>query len=155
MNIDPGIGLDPGPAIPAVAVHPRVVAKPRVTMGSVVNAIAHPDVPLGETAPEPRRQHGQHDGPGDVHPGETTEEKISLSERFGLWLSFYAFTQDEYLAICAHWLTVFGYPTDTLEPGNPIRSEALQWTQMRGSRSGRVAWQFARDYAGRHSRLKK
>ncbi len=92
---------------------------------------------------------------GDIHPGETTEEKISLSERFGLWLSFYAFTQDEYLVICAHWLTVFGHPIDTLEPGNPIRSEALQWTQIRGSRSGRVAWQFARDYAGRHSRPKK
>ncbi|TAJ21117.1 MAG: DUF815 domain-containing protein, partial [Rugosibacter sp.] len=72
-----------------------------------------------------------------------------------LWLSFYAFTQDEYLVICAHWLTVFGHPIDTLEPGNPIRSEALQWTQIRGSRSGRVAWQFARDYAGRHSRPKK
>jgi hypothetical protein len=90
-----------------------------------------------------------------VHPGETTEEKVSLSERFGLWLSFYAFSQDEYLDICAHWLTVFGYPTPNLAIGNPVRREALQWTQMRGARSGRVAWQFARDYAGRHKAPKK
>lgn len=96
-----------------------------------------------------------HTADGDVHPGETTEEKVSLSERFGLWLSFYAFSQDEYLDICAHWLTVFGYPTPSLEVGNPVRREALQWTQMRGARSGRVAWQFARDYAGRHKAPKK
>jgi predicted AAA+ superfamily ATPase len=96
-----------------------------------------------------------HTEDGDVHPGETTEEKVSLSERFGLWLSFYAFSQDEYLDICAHWLTAFGHPTTSLEPDNPIRREALQWTQMRGARSGRVAWQFARDYAGRHNAAKK
>lgn len=86
---------------------------------------------------------------GDVHPGETTEEKVSLSERFGLWLSFYAFGQDEYLAICNHWLAEFG-----LSPAQvaAAHSEALQWSRLRGARSGRVAWQFARDYAGRHAK---
>ena len=82
----------------------------------------------------------------EIHPGETTEEKISLSERFGLWLSFYPFDQDHYLTICEHWLTVFGLSASQIEAA---RMEALQWTLMRGSRSGRVAWQFARDYAGR------
>ncbi|MCF8176674.1 MAG: ATP-binding protein [Burkholderiaceae bacterium] len=86
---------------------------------------------------------------GDIHPGETTEEKVSLSERFGLWLSFYPFGQDHYLEICAHWMTEFGMSQEQVAAA---RSEALQWTLMRGSRSGRVAWQFARDYAGRHAR---
>ena len=85
---------------------------------------------------------------GEVHPGEATEEKISLSERFGLWLSFYPFSQDEYLSIVYHWLRGFGVPAGELEAA---RTEALQWSLMRGSRSGRVAWQFARDYAGRHA----
>jgi predicted AAA+ superfamily ATPase len=89
---------------------------------------------------------------GDIHPGETTEEKISLSERFGLWLSFYPFSQEEYLAICAHWLGEFGQPPGIIDR---VRAEALQWALLRGSRSGRVAWQFARDYAGRHSRAAK
>ena len=89
---------------------------------------------------------------GDIHPGETTEEKISLSERFGLWLSFYPFSQEEYLAICAHWLGEFGQPSGSIDR---VRAEALQWALLRGSRSGRVAWQFARDYAGRHSRATK
>ncbi|MBV6475592.1 MAG: ATP-binding protein [Rhodocyclaceae bacterium] len=84
---------------------------------------------------------------GEIHPGETTEEKVSLSERFGLWLSFYPFGQDEYLAICAHWLREYGVPAAATEAA---REEALQWALLRGSRSGRVAWQFARDYAGRH-----
>jgi uncharacterized protein len=84
---------------------------------------------------------------GEIHPGETTEEKVSLSERFGLWLSFYPFDQDAYLAICERWLTVFGVAQKSVVAA---RQEALQWAQMRGSRSGRVAWQFARDYAGRH-----
>jgi predicted AAA+ superfamily ATPase len=84
---------------------------------------------------------------GEIHPGETTEEKVSLSERFGLWLSFYPFDQDAYLAICEHWLSVFGVERTSAEVA---RHEALQWALMRGSRSGRVAWQFARDYAGRH-----
>jgi hypothetical protein len=83
---------------------------------------------------------------GEIHPGETVEEKISLSERFGLWLSFYPFRQDEYLDIVAHWLGRFGA---TPEQKEGARTEALQFALQRGSRSGRVALQFARDYAGR------
>lgn len=82
----------------------------------------------------------------EIHPGETSEEKISLSERFGLWASFYPFDQDEYLDIVAHWLTQFGCTAADVEAA---RTEALQWALSRGSRSGRVAWQFARDWAGR------
>jgi predicted AAA+ superfamily ATPase len=85
---------------------------------------------------------------GEIHPGETTEEKISLSERFGLWLSFYPFDQDHYLDICVHWLRQFGVDAQS---ALAARQEALQWALQRGSRSGRVAWQFARDYAGRHA----
>ncbi len=84
---------------------------------------------------------------GEVHPGEVVEEKISLSERFGLWLSFYPFTQDEYLAIVAHWLASFGVTGPAIEAA---RAQALVWALERGSRSGRVAYQFARDYAGQH-----
>lgn len=83
---------------------------------------------------------------GEVHPAEAVEEKISLSERFGLWISFYPFSQDEYLKVVNHWLGEFGVPSDAIPAS---RGEALQWALMRGSRSGRVAWQFARDYAGR------
>lgn len=86
---------------------------------------------------------------GEIHPGETTEEKVSLSERFGLWLSFYPFDQDAYLAICEHWLAVFGVDRKSAAAA---RQDALQWALLRGSRSGRVAWQFARDYAGKHAR---
>ena len=89
----------------------------------------------------------QHSANGEIHPGETTEEKVSLSERFGLWLSFYPFDQDAYLAICEHWLGVFGVAQKSVPV---VRREALQWALMRGSRSGRIAWQFARDYAGKH-----
>ncbi|AKU22402.1 ATP-binding protein [Massilia sp. NR 4-1] len=85
---------------------------------------------------------------GDLHPGETVEEKISLSERFGLWLSFYPFKQDDYLDIVAHWLASFGC---TAEQVAAARADALRWALQRGSRSGRVAWQFARDYAGKLS----
>ena len=84
----------------------------------------------------------------EIHPGETVEEKISLSERFGLWVSFYPFDQDEYLAIVDYWLGELGVPER--ERGAKARSEALQWALTRGSRSGRVAWHFARDWAGRH-----
>jgi predicted AAA+ superfamily ATPase len=91
-----------------------------------------------------------HTDDGEIHPGETTEEKISLSERFGLWLSFYPFDQDHYLDICVHWLHQFGVDEKSVLAGRPDwRQEALQWALQRGSRSGRVAWQFARDYAGR------
>ena len=92
-----------------------------------------------------------HTADGEIHPGETTEEKISLSERFGLWLSFYPFDQDHYLEICLHWLAHFGLDENSaLVARGDARQEALQWALQRGSRSGRVAWQFARDYAGRH-----
>ncbi|WP_426195682.1 ATP-binding protein [Massilia sp. DWR3-1-1] len=86
------------------------------------------------------------DDNGDLHPGETVEEKISLSERFGLWLSFYPFKQDDYLDIVGHWLASFG--CDAAQIGQ-ARAEALRWALQRGSRSGRVAWQFAKDYAGK------
>ncbi|MBS0451143.1 MAG: ATP-binding protein [Proteobacteria bacterium] len=87
-----------------------------------------------------------HTDDGEVHPGEVIEEKISLSERFGLWVSFYPFTQAEYLAIVAQWLSHFGTSAQDIEAARP---EALVWALERGSRSGRVAFQFARDYAGR------
>jgi uncharacterized protein len=88
----------------------------------------------------------RHDEDGDLHPGETVEEKISLSERFGLWLSFYPFKQDDYLDIVAHWLASFGCTPAQIEEA---RGDALRWALQRGSRSGRVAWQFARDHAGK------
>ncbi len=81
----------------------------------------------------------------EVHPSETIEEKISLSERFGLWVSFYPFDQEQYLQIVCYWLSYF----DINEMTPAIRMQALQWALERGSRSGRVAWQFARDLAGR------
>lgn len=88
-----------------------------------------------------------HTDDGEVHPGEVVEEKISLSERFGLWVSFYPFSQDEYLAITAQWLKSFGVAQDRIDAA---RAESLVWALERGSRSGRVAYQFARDWAGRH-----
>ncbi|MFL6711180.1 MAG: ATP-binding protein [Massilia sp.] len=86
------------------------------------------------------------DDDGDLHPGETVEEKISLSERFGLWLSFYPFKQDDYLEITGHWLASFGCDAAQIAAA---RGDALRWALQRGSRSGRVAWQFAKDYAGK------
>lgn len=83
---------------------------------------------------------------GEIHPGEAIEEKISLSERFGLWISFYPFDQDSYLHIVAHWLKSYGFSKKAIAAAE---REALNWALGRGSRSGRVAWQFARDYAGR------
>ena len=87
-----------------------------------------------------------HTDDGEVHPGEAVEEKISLSERFGLWVSFYPFSQDEYLTIVRQWLISFGVSKEAAAAAHP---EALVWALERGSRSGRVAYQFARDYAGR------
>ena len=87
-----------------------------------------------------------HTDDGEVHPGEVIEEKISLSERFGLWVSFYPFSQDEYLAIVAQWLSSLGASAAQIEAARP---EALVWALERGSRSGRVAYQFARDFVGR------
>jgi len=89
-----------------------------------------------------------HTEDGDLHPGETVEEKISLSERFGLWVSFYPFKQDDYLDIVAHWLRHFGCDAQQIETA---RADALRWALQRGSRSGRVAWQFAKDHAGKVS----
>ena len=89
-----------------------------------------------------------HTEDGEVHPGEVIEEKISLSERFGLWVSFYPFTQDEYLAIVAEWLRGFGVDAEAIAAA---RQESLVWALERGSRSGRVAYQFAKDYAGRRA----
>jgi uncharacterized protein len=88
----------------------------------------------------------KHTADGELHPGEVVEEKISLSERFGLWISFYPFTQDEYLAIVAQWLRHLGLTDSEIDAARP---EALVWAIERGSRSGRVAYQFARDHAGR------
>ncbi len=89
-----------------------------------------------------------HTEDGEVHPGEGVEEKISLSERFGLWVSFYPFSQDEYLTIAAQWMSSLGVSREAIEAAKP---EALIWALERGSRSGRVAFQFARDYAGKHA----
>ncbi|MEY4752454.1 MAG: hypothetical protein RJA44_129 [Pseudomonadota bacterium] len=88
----------------------------------------------------------KHTEDGEVHPGEGVEEKISLSERFGLWVSFYPFSQGEYLAIVAQWLRHYGLDETAIAAA---RQESLVWALERGSRSGRVAFQFAKDYAGR------
>jgi len=88
----------------------------------------------------------KHTPDGEVHPGEGVEEKISLSERFGLWISFYPFSQDEYLTIAAQWLGALGATPAQIEEARPA---ALLWALERTSRSGRVAYQFARDYMGR------
>lgn len=90
----------------------------------------------------------KHQSDGEIHPGETVEEKISLSERFGLWLSFYPFRQDDYLDIVYHWLRTLGCSEADVIAS---RTEALQWALERGSRSGRIAWQFSRDWAARHA----
>ena len=87
-----------------------------------------------------------HTDEGEVHPGEGVEEKISLSERFGLWISFYPFSQEEYLTIVAQWLRSLGATEAVIQASGP---EALVWALERGSRSGRVAYQFARDCVGR------
>ena len=84
----------------------------------------------------------------EIHPGEAVEEKISLSERFGLWISFYPFDQDAYLNIVAHWLRSFGCGDAEI---TGAEREALNWALLRGSRSGRVAWQFAKDWSGAHA----
>ena len=90
----------------------------------------------------------QHTADGEVHPGEVVEEKISLSDRFGLWVSFYPFTQAQYLAIVAQWLSTMAVSPAAIQAAQP---EALVWALERGSRSGRVAMQFARDFAGKHA----
>ncbi len=89
-----------------------------------------------------------HTDDGEVHPGEVIEEKISLSERFGLWVSFYPFSQDEYLTIVAQWMASLGASPALIATARP---EALVWALERGSRSGRVAYQFARDFMGQQA----
>ncbi|MEO1767228.1 ATP-binding protein [Thiobacter aerophilum] len=85
---------------------------------------------------------------GEVHPAEAVEEKVSLSERFGIWLSFYPFDQDAYLEIVEHWVRMLGrLPANRAS----LHRAALNWALARGSRSGRVAWQFARDWVGRQA----
>ena len=81
---------------------------------------------------------------GEIHQREAVEEKVSLSDRFGLWLSFYPFYQEEYLAAAQNWLAHYGIVWD-----GTARTAALNWAQLRGSRSGRTAYQFACDWAGR------
>lgn len=88
----------------------------------------------------------RNDHQGEIHPGDAVEEKISLSDRFGLQLTFYSFNQDQYLDAVNHWLNSFGIK---LSDNENLRLEAIQWAAGRGTRSGRIAWQFARDYAGR------
>ncbi|PKO87824.1 MAG: AAA family ATPase [Betaproteobacteria bacterium HGW-Betaproteobacteria-10] len=88
----------------------------------------------------------------EIHPGEATEEKISLSERFGLWISFYPFSQDDYLNIVNHWLRYLGVSENVIASSE---RDALNWALGRGSRSGRVAWQFACDLAGQQASLRK
>ena len=88
----------------------------------------------------------------EIHPGEATEEKISLSERFGLWISFYPFSQDDYLNIVNHWLRYLGVNEKVIAHSE---RDALNWALGRGSRSGRVAWQFARDLAGKQPSSRK
>ena len=95
----------------------------------------------------------KHTEDGEIHPGETTEEKISLSERFGLWLSFYPFAQQEYLDIVDHWVASLA-GVKNLNP-DAMHKAALLWALERGSRSGRVAYQFARDWAGQHRQATK
>jgi len=89
-----------------------------------------------------------HTDDGEVHPGEVIEEKISLSERFGLWVSFYPFSQDEYLTIVAQWMASLGASSLVIDSA---RAQALVWALERGSRSGRVAYQFARDFMGQQA----
>jgi predicted AAA+ superfamily ATPase len=88
----------------------------------------------------------RHDANGEIHPGEAVEQKVSLSERFGLWISFYSFTQDEYLLAVAQWLRAWSVDEQSIQL---CRQEAINWATYRGSRSGRVAWQFARDFVGK------
>jgi predicted AAA+ superfamily ATPase len=80
-----------------------------------------------------------------INPGEAVEEKVSLSDRFGLWLGFHRCSQDEYLAMVQGYVAHHGIAVDA----NLMRAEALEWATTRGSRSGRVAWQYVQDLAGR------
>lgn len=89
---------------------------------------------------------------GEIHPGETIEEKVSLSDRFGLWISFYPFSQDDYLAVYQHWARELGVPEAVIAANE---RDALNWSLGRGSRSGRTAWQYAKELAGRQKPVRK
>lgn len=82
-----------------------------------------------------------------INPGEAVEEKVSLSDRFGLWLGFHKCSQDEYLDMCRGYARHYG-----LDDGEGMVAAAIEWTATRGSRSGRVAWQFIQDFAGAQGR---
>lgn len=81
---------------------------------------------------------------GEIRPSDTTEEKVSLAERFGLWLSFYSFSQEDYLITARYWVEYLGGTW-----GETSEFDALLWHRSRGARSGRIAWQFAKDYVGK------
>ena len=83
---------------------------------------------------------------GAINPSEAVEEKVSLSDRFGLWLGFHPCTQDEYFEMIDGYCRAYGVTV----PQDQLRAEAIEWTATRGARSGRVAWQFFTDLAGRH-----
>src|SRR5690554_333196 len=87
---------------------------------------------------------------GELHPGEAIEEKIALSDRFGLWVSFYPFTQDHYLDVVRHWLTSMAQELGLeWQWDEELQKEAIRWAQARGNRNGRCAWQFARSWVGK------
>jgi predicted AAA+ superfamily ATPase len=88
----------------------------------------------------------------EIRPGETTEEKVSLSDRFGLWISFYPFSQDDYLAVFQHWARELGVAEAVIAASE---REALNWALGRGSRSGRTAWQYAKELAGQQKPARK
>jgi uncharacterized protein len=117
--------------------------------GSAENVLVYATSNRRHLMPEFMRDNlaAEHQDDGEVHPGEAVEERVSLSERFGLWLTFYPFRQDDFLDIAQFWLTQLGVPPAEQDAA---RAEALQFALQRGSRSGRVALQFARDFAGRH-----
>src|SRR5690606_12967471 len=86
---------------------------------------------------------------GELHPSEAVEDRISLSDRFGLWLSFYPFTQDHYLAVVRHWVTQIAAASQLKwEWSEELEKEAVRWAQLRGNRNGRCAQQFARNWVG-------
>lgn len=115
--------------------------------GAADNVLIYASSNRRHLMPEPMRDNlgTRYDEEGEIHPTEAVEERISLSERFGLWLSFYPFRQDDYIDIASHWLAKFGL---TPQEVTQARDEALQFALQRGSRSGRVALQFARHWAG-------
>lgn len=116
--------------------------------GATANVLIYASSNRRHLMPEFMRDNleAHYDADGEVHPSEAVEERVSLSERFGLWLSFYPFRQDDYLDIVAHWLGRHGVTPDAIAAAQP---EALQFALQRGSRSGRIALQFARHWSGR------